>query len=104
MEEKKQDFCRRLVELIKSADCEPKLDIRDRYYRLTKYRQCFTGEEFVKWLKQVKHLVWTNNETSSVVDDELCVKAGQLLQDEHWIHHVTSSEPFKNGNFYYRLQ
>lgn len=77
--------------------CDPKigLDIRDRMWRLKNYRKCFIGREFVTWLLAT----FSNFKTR-----QTAVLYGQYLMDIHVIKHVCSSEPFIDGEFYYRLQ
>jgi len=81
-----------LLEMMKSQNSG--LSIRDRFWRFRRYKMCFIGSEFVTWLVN-KNIKLSRQEA---------VDYGQQLMDKHVLHHVCSSEPFRDGEFYYRLQ
>ncbi len=68
------------------------VEIKDRWYNLKLYRQCFIGSEAVAWLIETQDL----NEARSI---QLC----QMLLDRHIIHHVHDEHNFKNEFLFYRF-
>ncbi|KAL0483782.1 phosphatidylinositol trisphosphate-dependent Rac exchanger [Acrasis kona] len=79
----------RIITLLKGSNL-----IKDRYKRFRRYKMSFIGSEFIDWLVD-------NNIRSERLE---AIDYGQSLMDKHVIHHVTNSEPFKDGEAYYRLQ
>jgi hypothetical protein len=68
------------------------LDISDRTYRLTKFRQCFLGNEATEWLcKQYK------------LSEVQSIAIGSALQDLGLLYHVAHEQVFTNEGFFYRL-
>jgi hypothetical protein len=68
------------------------LDIRDRTYHLTKFRQCFLGNEATEWISKHYKLSEVNS-----------FAIGTALQDLGLLHHVTHEQRFANEGFFYRL-
>jgi hypothetical protein len=81
-----------LIELMK--DPKKGIEIKDRWWHLKLYKTCFVGSEFVSWLIKNK----------KVKDKEEAVEFGQYLMDIYVFKHVCSSEPFLDGEYFYRLQ
>lgn len=74
-------------------DPEKGLDLKDRRWKLLLYSKCFVGSEAVQWMVDNLSL-----------DKKVAVSTGQRLMQTGIIHHVTHSEPFSDGYFYYRFQ
>jgi hypothetical protein len=74
-------------------DPQQGLQLADRRWRLITYSRCFVGSEAVTWM-----------ESSLNVSREEAVQLGQRLIDAGLIHHVTYSEPFADGYFFYAFQ
>jgi pyruvate/2-oxoglutarate dehydrogenase complex dihydrolipoamide dehydrogenase (E3) component len=70
------------------------LDIQDRRYRLSKYKQCFIGSEAVVWM--------LSNDIAK--DEEDAVRLGNMLLNSGMFHHVTRDHEFKNENLFYRFR
>ncbi len=68
------------------------VEIKDRWYNLKRYRQCFIGSEAVKWLMKTQN---SNKEEA--------IKLGQMLLDRGIIHHVHDDHNFKNEFLFYRF-
>jgi len=81
-----------LSKLIRDPDSG--IEIKSRRYRLLKYDKCFVGSHLVDWLIEYEH-------SSS---REGAIELGQKFMDLKLFHHVCRSEPFRDGNFYYRFQ
>lgn len=77
----------------KMRDEKEGLALADRRYRLQVYRTCFVGSEAVSWM--VDNLG---------VDKEGALSVGKKLMNAGIISHVTQSEPFLDGFFFYRFQ
>mmetsp|Transcript_12443 Transcript_12443/g.31899 ORF Transcript_12443/g.31899 Transcript_12443/m.31899 type:complete len:717 (-) Transcript_12443:252-2402(-) len=69
------------------------LDIRDRTYLLSTYRNCFIGEEAVKWLIAAKH----------AKDEKQALVLGNRILDLGLIEHVTRDHAFKNDHLFYHF-
>eukprot|EP00298_Acanthocystis_sp_HF-20_P004079 c14418_g2_i1.p1 GENE.c14418_g2_i1~~c14418_g2_i1.p1 ORF type:complete len:678 (-),score=342.32 c14418_g2_i1:21-2033(-) len=69
------------------------IQVKDMTYHLTKYQKVFTGTDATKWLIDQKY---ANTEE----DAELL---GNGMMAMGFFHHVLDSEPFKNGNYFYRF-
>jgi len=69
------------------------VEIKDRYYHLKKYKECFLGNACVKYL----------------VATEICahvpeaIALGNALIKQNTIRHVTNSHKFENGPFFYEF-
>ena len=75
-------------------DSKKGIEIKTRMYHLKNYHHCFVGSEFVDWLmKNFKNLK-TREES---------IDYGTYLMDNHAFVHVCGSEPFRDGEFFYRL-
>ena len=68
------------------------IEIQDRRYRLTTYKQCFIASEAIEWMK--KRYILSKSEA---------IRLGQELIDLKIIHHVTDDHDFKDGYFFYRF-
>ena len=69
------------------------LKIKNRWYRLKYYRQCFIGTELVDCL--VKHKGFMEEEA---------IALGQILLKQGLISHVCNDHDFKNEFLFYRFQ
>ncbi len=69
------------------------VNIADRRHNFRSYRKCFIGTESVDWM--TKNLQ---------VDRETAVDYGKRLMNAGIITHVTQSEPFEDGYFFFRFQ
>lgn len=67
-------------------------EVKDRWYNLKKYPQCFVGSELADWLKQNKHVLI-----------EEAVALGQNLLKYGLIYHVHNDHDFKNEFLFYRF-
>ncbi|WP_227500009.1 mechanosensitive ion channel domain-containing protein [Synechococcus sp. PCC 7335] len=68
------------------------LNISDRRFRLTHYRQCFVGSEAVTWIVRTQKA--TRKEA---------VRLGQLLVERGVFHHVKDEHSFKDEYLFYRF-
>ncbi len=66
--------------------------IRDRKFHGVCYPACFVGADAVTWIRNAFEL--GEHEASTL---------GQRLMDLYMVHHVTNSQPFRNGHFFYRF-
>ncbi|MEO1133151.1 MAG: hypothetical protein AAFX40_10650 [Cyanobacteria bacterium J06639_1] len=78
-----------LAQVMRSANG---VDIRDRWHNLRQYPKCLLGSEAVLWL--MGHLSFNKVDATRV---------GQRLIDARILHHVTDSEPFRDGHYFYRF-
>ncbi|CDF33789.1 unnamed protein product [Chondrus crispus] len=69
------------------------LKLEDRRWRIVSYSKCFVGSEAVEWMIDNLGL-----------DRPTAVSTGQRLMDAGIMHHVTHSEPFCDGYYFYRFQ
>jgi len=68
------------------------IEIKDRWYNLKLYHQCFIGSEAVEWLMQTQQ-----------VSKKVALLLGQLLVAKNIIHHVTDDHDFKDEYLFYRF-
>lgn len=68
------------------------VEIIDRSYHLKKYPQCFVGRAAVDWLAKRYSL-----------GRDLAVQLGEGLHQAGLLHHVVKDQPFRDGEFFYRL-
>lgn len=68
------------------------IEIQDRKYRLTTYKQCFVASEVVEWME--KRYILSKSEA---------IRLGQELIDLKIIHHVSDEHDFQDGYFFYRF-
>ena len=80
---------RKLVAQMRSEDG---VEIKDRWYRLKIYHQCFIGSEGIEWLKEFFQIS---------IDEAIDI--GQRLIEEDWLHHVCDDHSFRDGYFFYRF-
>ena len=69
------------------------LVIKDRKWMLKTYRNCFVGQECVKFLI---HSNGVSNEKEAVI-------IGRILVSSNIIRHVEGDHDFKNENLFYRF-
>lgn len=69
------------------------IQVTDRKYHFTTYKQCFIGKEMVSWLKKKEY---------AKSDDE-AVELGQVLLANNIIMHVCRDHDFKNEGKFYRF-
>ncbi|BAM79760.1 similar to guanine nucleotide exchange factor [Cyanidioschyzon merolae strain 10D] len=74
-------------------DSQTGLQLADRRWRLITYSRCFVGSEAVQWMQ-----------INLGISREEAIDLGQRLMDAGLFHHVTYSEPFRDGNFFYAFQ
>ena len=67
-------------------------EVKDRWYNLKKYPQCFIGSELVDWFEQNKQVL-----------TEEAVALGQNLLKYRLIYHVHNDHDFKNEFLFYRF-
>ena len=67
--------------------------VADRRWRLISYPKCFIGKESVDWMTENLN-----------IDRETAVNYGKRLMNAGIITHVTQSEPFADGYFFFRFQ
>ncbi|WP_017327228.1 mechanosensitive ion channel domain-containing protein [Synechococcus sp. PCC 7336] len=82
-----------VTELVEKMRGEGGVEIRDRRYRLTTYRNCFVGAEAVEWLME-------NQRTTR----ENATQIGQILMDRGMIQHVLDEQPFLDRYLFYRFR
>ncbi len=75
-----------------AAALAAEVQIADSSYRLKKYPQCFIGREAVDWLARSRSL-----------SREDAVFAGEGLRQAGLLHHVVKDQPFRDGDFFYRV-
>ena len=80
---------RKLVAQMRSEDG---VEIKDRWYRLKLYSQCFVSSEAIVWLREFFQI-----STDEAID------IGQRLIEEDWLHHVCDDHNFRDGYFFYRF-
>ena len=80
------------TELAQNLQSNPVLEIKDRRYRLTSYKQCFVGSELVDCL------VKGNN-----ITPKEATRIGQNLLEHNLIVHVRNEHNFKNEYLFYRF-
>ena len=68
------------------------VEIKNRLYHLTPYKQCFVGSELVDWLIDHKQVV-----------KEEAIALGQDLLEHDIISHVCNDHDFKNDFLFYRF-
>lgn len=66
--------------------------IRDCKFHGVRYPACFVGADAVTWM----------GDTFELCEHE-AITLGQRLIDLYIVHHVTNSQPFRNGHFFYRF-
>ena len=69
--------------------------IKDRRWRLRKYKQCFIGSDLVNWLILQEDL--------HIESREQAVAIGEILMYRGIIKHVVETEPFADDYFFYRF-
>ena len=79
-------------QLAQELQSERKLEIKNRRYRLTSYKQCFIGSELVDCLIESKN-----------VTVEEAIALGQSLLEHNLIAHVCDDHDFENGFLFYRF-
>lgn len=79
--------------LAREIQADGEVEIKNRWYNLKLYRQCFIGSELVDWLV----------ETKGVLTQEAIV-LGQSLLEYELIRHVCDDHDFKNEFLFYRFQ
>lgn len=70
-------------------DC---LALNNRRWRLKSYPDCFVGMDAASAMAQ-----------RLLVDRPSAVALGQRLLERGWIYHVSGEQPFRDGNFFYRI-
>ncbi|WP_019506376.1 DEP domain-containing protein [Pleurocapsa sp. PCC 7319] len=68
------------------------VEIKNRWYNLKLYRQCFIGSELVDWLTKTKGIT-----------TEEAIALGQNLFEYQLIKHVHEDHDFKNEFLFYRF-
>jgi len=81
------------IELAQELQSNPELEIENRRYRLTTYKQCFIGSELVDCLVKSKNMT-----------PEEAIATGQSLLEHGSIAHVCNDHNFENGFLFYRFQ
>eukprot|EP01080_Neovahlkampfia_damariscottae_P005926 gene5926-9756_t len=76
------------------VDPKKGIEIKTRMYHLKNYHHCFVGSDFVDWLMKNYKNLKTREEA---------LEYGIYLMDNHAFVHVCGSEPFRDGEFFYRL-
>lgn len=69
------------------------VEIKDRWFKLRLYSNCFIGSEMVSWLVQNKKIT-----------PEEAIAIGQSLLKQDLIHHVHNDHDFKNEFLFYRFK
>ena len=69
------------------------VEIKNRWFKLKSYPNCFIGSEMVSWLMQNKNMT-----------QEEAVAIGQSLLEEGLIYHVHHAHNFKNEFLFYRFK
>jgi len=77
----------------KMRDHRKGVQIKKRTFKLKTYYDCFVGKEAVDWL--VREL--------KLQDRQEAVAVGEMLMFRGIIQHVTNTEPFVDGYFFYRF-
>jgi len=67
-------------------------EVTDRRYRLKKYPECFVGAEAVGWMCKRYRL----GRDDAVSLGDALIRAGH-------VHHVVKEQPFRDGEFFYRV-
>ncbi len=68
------------------------ITIKDRWFRLKLYPECFIGSDLVLWLR-----------ANLGVSEQEAIEIGQVLIDQGLIHHVVDEHPFRNTYYFYRF-
>jgi potassium efflux system protein len=78
-----------LVQKMRSPDG---VEIKDRRYLFNVFENCFIGAEAVQWLMRTHNMTKTE-----------ALRAGQLLIDNNYMHHVLDEHDFENEYYFYRF-
>ena len=78
--------------LVQEIQNSQTLEVKDRWYNLKKYSQCFIGSELVDWFQQNKN-----------VPIEEAIALGENLLKYRLIYHVHNDHNFKNDFLFYRF-
>jgi|GEM_PF-2940312 len=81
------------TQLAKDLQENNELEIKDRRYRLTRYKQCFIGSELVDCLVKSKNMT-----------KDKAIAIGQSLIEHNLIAHVCDDHDFENGFLFYYFQ
>ncbi|MDJ0571288.1 MAG: hypothetical protein QNJ53_19865 [Pleurocapsa sp. MO_192.B19] len=79
--------------LAREIQADRGVEIKNRWYNLRLYRQCFIGSELVDWLVETKG-----------ISTQEAIILGQSLLGYRLIRHVCDDHDFKNEFLFYRFQ
>ena len=80
-------------QLVQELQSNPVFKIKDRRYRLIRYKQCFVGSELVDCLVKSRNIT-----------PEAAIALGQSLFKHNLIAHVCDDHEFENEFLFYRFQ
>lgn len=66
--------------------------IKDRFYKMRKFNNCFLGSEAVDFLSEDQYL-----------EREEAVEFGRMLANKHFFRHIKDENVFEDGNNFYRF-
>lgn len=66
--------------------------LKDRFYKMRKFNNCFVGSEAVDFLSEDQYL-----------EREEAIEFGRTLANQHFFRHIKDENVFEDGNHFYRF-